>query len=251
MQVASLMQKFETIIDENQQLKQELEKVKKIHKEEVNQMKQELNEVKRTNDHLKKDVQKMCDKLKNAVRTDIDEQIAIQKSEFNDLLETKCVSLQTHTMPLPVPPFYFSMANLNQYQSNGLEYSSESFYSHPGGYKMKVCVFPNGFSDSKGTHMEIFVGIVRGEFDDHLRWPLNGRITVQAYNRTTNQWSNEYTIVLNEKVCDPKYVKRCVDVLEHGCIGTSQFLSLLELKNDYVKATNIVRFRITRVEICN
>ena len=56
MQVANLMRKFETITVENQQLRQELEKVQKIHKEELNQMKQELSEVKKKNDHLNEDM---------------------------------------------------------------------------------------------------------------------------------------------------------------------------------------------------
>ena len=66
-QVASLMHKCETITAENQQLRQELEKVQKIHREEVNQMKQELNQIKKTNEHLQKanqDMQKVCNELK-------------------------------------------------------------------------------------------------------------------------------------------------------------------------------------------
>ena len=107
MQVASLMRKFGTITVENQLLRQEL-----------NQVKQELNEVKKKNDHLQKaneDMQKMCGELKNgqnAVKADINEQKVIQKSKFDDL-EIKCVSLQTHSTPLPVPPFYFSLSNVN------------------------------------------------------------------------------------------------------------------------------------------
>ena len=63
--------------------------------------------------------------------------------------------------------------------------------------------------------MSVFVGILHGEFDDQLRihWPF---ITTQAYNRTMGRWSNEHTIVVNERECDPQYVKPEI----HGCIGT-------------------------------
>ena len=248
MQVASLMRKFGTITVENQLLRQEL-----------NQVKQELNEVKKKNDHLQKaneDMQKMCGELKNgqnAVKADINDQKAIQKSKFDDL-EIKCVSLQTHSMPLPVPPYYFSLVNVNQYLTILSDYDpvycSKRFYSHPGGYKMNVCVCPNGVKNFTGTHMSVYVSILCGEFDDQLRWPFDGSITIQAYNRTTEQWSNEHTIVMNEKD-GLQNVKRCVDLLAHGGRGYHNFLSLSELKNDYVKETNVVRFRITKVEICN
>ena len=258
MQIANLMRKFETITVENLQLRQELEKVQEVHKkalkvnkEELDQMKQELSEVKKKNDHLQKaneDMQKMCDKLKkgqNAVRADIDEQ--------KNVLEKKCALLQTHTMPLPVPPYYFSMPNFNQYPLSDYDpvYLSEPFYSHPGGYKMVAGVYPNGFGRYKGTHMGIYLGIFRGEFDDQLHWPFDGSITVQVYNNTTGQWCNEQTIVINEKECGLKIVMRPVDALAYGSWGYSDFLSLTELKNNYMTQKNVVNFRITKVEICN
>ena len=255
MQVASLMRKFETIAvefktvsTENRWLRQELEKVQKVHLEELNQVKQELNDVKKKNNHILKaneDMQKMYDEHK-----------AIEKSKFDDL-ETKYVSLQTHAMPLPVPPFYFSVRNVHQYVTvlsdinHDPIYDSEPFYSHPGGYKMYVSVYPNVSSRYRGAHMAVYVGILCGEFDDHLRWPFNGSITVQAYNRTTEQWSNEHTIVMNRNECGLRYVKRPVDILTHGSWGELEFLSVPELKRDYVKETNRVRLRITKVEICN
>ena len=240
-QVASLMRKFDTVTaqfktvsTENQQLRQEVEKMQKIHKDELNQMKQELMEVKKRNAHL----QRECDELKRAVRADF-------HKKFNDL-EKKCVSLalQTHTVPLPVPPFYFSVANVDHFQSNDLAYRSEPFYSHPGGYKISVSVYPNGYGDSYGMYMGVYVIILRGEFDDQLCWPFDGRITVQAYNRTTKQWSNEHTIILER-------VTRCTDVLAHGCWGFSNYLRLSDLIADYVWGTNIIRFRIVRVRISN
>ena len=233
MQVASLMWKFGTITVENQLLRQEL-----------NQVKQELNEVKKKNDHLQKaneDMQKMCGELKNgqnAVKADINEQKTIQKSKFDDL-EIKCVSLQTHSIPLPVPPFYFSLSNVNQCLTILSDYDpvyrSEGFYSHPGGYKMNVTVYPHGVVNHRGTHMSVYVSILRGEFDDQLRWPFDGSITIQAYNRTTEQWSNKHIIVMNERECGLKNVERPVDVLSDGIWGQPAFLPLSKLRKDYVK----------------
>ena len=54
-----------------------------------------------------------------------------------------------------------------------------------------------------------------------LRWPFDGSITVQAYNRTTEQWSNEHTITMNKDICN-KHVERCVDILARGNWGHSK-----------------------------
>ena len=97
--------------------------------------------------------------------------------------------------------------------------------------------------------MGVYISILRGEFDDGLHWPFDGRITIQAYNRTTEQWSNERVIVMNKERCSLKVVERCTNVLSCGSRGIREFLTLSELKTDYVKGTNGVRFQVTKVEI--
>jgi TNF receptor-associated factor 4 len=228
MQVASLMKKFEAVVVENRMLKQELDKSKKVHQQSLDQVKQELNET-------KKEHQRSLDGVKQEV-VDLKQALHQQKEK-----------LQSHSIPLPVPPFYFSVSNFQHYQSNELPFFSESFYSHPGGYKMEVEIHPNGFTDARGTHMSLYVVILRGEFDDQLRWPFDGSITVQAYNRTTERWSNDHTITMNKAIC-AKEVERCVDKVSQGGCGYPNFLSLSDLKDNYLKSTVFIHFRVTSVE---
>ena len=219
-QVACLQRKFETnlqrvtaLATENQQLRQEL---KEAHERELklSRLEEELSEVK-----------KKYELLQIAQKE--------QHSKFEDH-EKQCV-------PLPVPPFYFSLPNFHQYQSNGLRYWSEAFYSHPGGYKMMMQVYPYGCAPCKGTHMSVHVVILRGEFDDKLHWPFDGSITIHLYNRTTEQWSNARKIRI-------PVVNRCVGEFAHDSLGHNDFISLSELERSYVKTTNVVRFRVTNVQ---
>ena len=156
--------------------------------------------------------------------------------------------LQTHTIPLPVPPFYFSLTNFKYYQNNELDCFSEPFYTHPGGYKMRVTIYPNGYGDARGAYLGVYVAIYRGEFDDQLRWPFNGSITVQAYNHTTEQWSNKHIITMNKECCIDN-VERCVDTLRQRSWGYPNFLSLSDLIIDNYLKDTIVRFRVTNVKV--
>ena len=114
---------------------------------------------------------------------------------------------------------------------------------------MKVVINPNGFNDARGAYMGLYIAIFRGEFDDQLCWPFNGSITVEAYNRTTEQWSNGLTITMNEKEC-PKRVERSVDTLAKGSWGCYKFLSLVDVNENYLKDTwSHVRFRVTSVGV--
>ena len=83
-------------------------------------------------------------------------------------------------------------------------YMLDPFYSHDGGYKMRLWVFPNGYGKEEGKYMSVFTCLVKGEYDDKLKWPLRGSITVQLLDqsgkgnhlertiRYTNRYNNTY-----------------------------------------------------------
>ena len=78
---------------------------------------------------------------------------------------------------------------------------------------MVVALRPNGISDRKGTHVSLHVHLLPGEFADQLRWPFSGKITVQSYDRTKQQWSFQRVIEMNERKSGLVAVSRCVGTL--------------------------------------
>ena len=46
-------------------------------------------------------------------------------------------------------------------------------------YMMCLKVYANGQGDGKGTHVTVAVCLMRGEFDDLLKWPFRGDFTIQ------------------------------------------------------------------------
>ena len=57
------------------------------------------------------------------------------------------------------------------------------FYTHPHGYRMCLEVDPKGYATGKGTHVSVFTCLMKGPFDDHLKWPFRGEITIQIVNQ--------------------------------------------------------------------
>ena len=258
MQVASLMRKFDVIAAENKMLKQELCEMKK-EMSEVKQTSQkqqeELIEVKEANEQVKESNRKQQEEL-SEVRQELsevkkkNEQLEKRQDAVKADIDEKCVSLQNHTTPLPVPPFYFTVPNFEHYLKSNLVYKSEAFYSHPGGYRMCVSIFPNSSGSYSGTHLNLCVHIQHGEFDDRLRWPFKGKVTVQVYNFTTEEWLNEKTIVLTKEECGIECVQRCVGVSSNMGWGYYNFLSHSELKKYYMTSTqkfSVTKFRVAKV----
>ncbi len=60
---------------------------------------------------------------------------------------------------------------------------------------MCLQVVPNGMMSSAGKDVSICVKLMRGERDDQLTWPFQGKITVQILN-----WS-----------CDQRHATRVID----------------------------------------
>ena len=60
---------------------------------------------------------------------------------------------------------------------------SPAFYTHSHGYRMCVNIVPNGVGGGEGTHVSIFVFMMCGPFDDYLKWPFRGEITIQIVNQ--------------------------------------------------------------------
>ena len=253
MQVASLMRKFEAIDAENKLLRQEVCAIKEAHEKEIQEIKftyeSEINQLKCQLDEFKSKNSRACDKLienQETLKFEVKENAETLKT-----LEEKCVTLQNNKAPLSLPPFYFVISNVDHYLERNLDFVSDPFYSHPGGYKMDITVRSDTDSGARATHLCLYVSIIRGEFDDQLKWPFDGEVTVQVYNRTKERWSEETKIQLNEKECGLDVVERQVGLLSSAGWGCEKFLSYPDLKANFVKDTNVVRFRIMSVKVHN
>ena len=63
---------------------------------------------------------------------------------------------------------------------------SRPFYSHRNGYKMCVGVAAQGVcisSASRSNHLAVCVCLMKGEYDNSLKWPFKGVVTIQLLNQ--------------------------------------------------------------------
>ena len=172
------------------------------------------------------------------------EKMARQIEEKHHNLERE---LDTRIVPAPVPPFYFSISNYEHDRKVDYTWKSPPFYSHPGGYKMFCGVYPNGQGDAKGTHLSLFVYIMRGEYDDQLKWPFNGVVTIAMFNRRTNEWDNSKDFKLDDSVPNNDR-RRVVDRLSGGGCGYPRWITSKELAEKYL-LEDIIRFKVKKVEV--
>ena len=87
-------------------------------------------------------------------------------------------------------PTYMYDITLSNYQAvkRGYGYiDSPPRYTHPGGYKYKLRLWPNGLGVGNGTHVTVAVYSVKGDHDAELKFPVNFIIFLQLLNQHRDQ----------------------------------------------------------------
>ena len=84
----------------------------------------------------------------------------------------------------------FTIGDFKKKQANK-DQLSLPFYTHNRGYKFCLNVYPNGISSSSGSHLSVRVELMKGEYDDELKWPFEGDILIELLNWRENKKKGE------------------------------------------------------------
>ena len=144
------------------------------------------------------------------------------------------------------------MTEYSKHKGNPRWYSPP-FYTGPGGYKICLKVYADDKVDGTGTHVSVFVTLMRGEHDDKLTWPFRGNITIQLMNQNSDEDNVEYTVVFDDRTATHEDVSGRVTVrirAKNGW-GRCKFISHTKLESatkQYIK-NDCIKFRVTKVVV--
>jgi TNF receptor-associated factor 4 len=102
-----------------------------------------------------------------------------QQQAINRQQENILARLQSREIPMNYKFTEYSRLKT----ANNIEIYSPLFYTSPGGYKMCISVFANGYGSGNGTHVSVAAHLMKGENDDHLSWPFTGKVTIELLNQ--------------------------------------------------------------------
>ena len=125
------------------------------------------------------------------------------------------------------------------------EWYSSPFYTHNRGYKFRLKVHPNGHGTGSGSHLSVYAQIMRGEYDNELEWPFEGRITIELLNWREDKNHHSLMIHFNRHL-DPKGSNSSHAIYRETGTGRGRhlFISLTDLasttnteylRDDYLK----------------
>ena len=101
-------------------------------------------------------------------------------------------SNEVHTVPA-----VFTLDKFKQRQTDDHYWHSPPFYTHQRGYKMVLFVYPNGFGECHSKWVSVFIKLIRGEYDQYLRWPFMGTVTVEILNQKRDKFHESQAIAFD------------------------------------------------------
>ena len=143
-------------------------------------------------------------------------------------LRRQCLAIESRVCLCPIE---FTMTDFGSFKQEHDRWLSPSFYTHAGGYRfcLQVCACEH----RSNTHISIFAHLMRGEFDNSLKWPFRGDITIQLLNQLRDKNHYEKTVPFTDPNAAAGRVTVCV--MNSGW-GYSDLISYAKLAYD--RATN-------------
>ena len=176
-----LAQKVPKLEDKIKQQGDKIEQQVDLIKQQGEQMKQQGDQIKQQGDQMKQQgdqIKQQGDQMKQQ-----GDQIKQQGDQIKELIDglgrqDKVLKVLCRTTSQAVPPVEFTVENIQKLRVNNDTWYSPPFYSHLGGYKMRLRV------ESNFVVLNISVCLMKGEFDDDLSWPLEGTLTLEQPLKT-------------------------------------------------------------------
>ena len=128
----------------------------------------------------------------------------------------------------------------------------QPFYTHSHGYRMCVRVRPNdAFGLERRFHVSIYVCLVKGLFDDDLKWPFRGKVTIQIVNQAGDHSHVEKTITYDEDTPDGSAGRPTDKEQTKTGWGVHRFLAHSDLDYNHAKNTQYMKDNVIVVRIKN
>ena len=159
--------------------------------------------------------------------------------------------LQEAVLETRTPPIVLTLSHFEQMKTKSKGWFSSPFYSHVNGYKLCLCVYPNGVREGAGNHVSVYVYLMKGKNDAHLTWPFCGSITVELLNQKSDQTHHKGVIRFSDMQANV-FNSRVVDGERGSGYGMTTFISHTQLagtpQTQYLKSDSII-FRTMEVRV--
>lgn len=107
-----------------------------------------------------------------------------ENKQLKQQVEEMALDQQMQVVSTPIPcAVDFTMTNFKQKKKDDIIWHSPPFYTGPMGYKVCLTIAANGQGERKGQYVSASFCLMRGEFDDQLKWPFTERLRIKLLSK--------------------------------------------------------------------
>ena len=156
--------------------------------------------------------------------------------------------------PYQVAPITVKITKFSYLLESMNEWDSSPFFAFEGGYQMCLRVYPAGNGVGEGTHVSVFLALIKGPHDDELEqsghWPMRGTFTIELLNQLNDSDRHICMVQFHHHRCSEctKRVQGIIKTQANIGLGTQTFIShdtLLHNSNDSNHKSDFLIFRIS------
>ena len=160
-------------------------------------------------------------------------------TERSEKLERMCGLRHTFTM------YNFSLEKAKDMYDN---WKTLPMYTHLCGYKFCIGVDANGCVQTRGESVNVELWVMKGEYDDRLKWPVTARFTLELVNHFEGGENKRVAQTIKWRQPDKKY-DRITGFRTNGNIKKYHFIRHSELPYNPVMQTQFLKDDTLHFEI--
>ena len=148
-------------------------------------------------------------------------------------------TLRLHTLSISgdkTCPVTVRVSEVADKKKNKTKWHSYPFYTHDKGYRMCLRVIINGTGQGEGTHVSVFLYLMKGNYDSNLSWPLLGAFEIALLNQKMDgeHFINnpiKFTEKTPSAIANKVSAKQPDEIARDG-LGRNEFISHKELEKE-------------------
>ena len=218
---------------ENKQLKQQVHLLMEGLTPHMSTQSKRLVDLENENKELKQKVEKLTEDIKaHYISQSLDHSTISGLQKEAEKLKK---DLNAYEIDTPLCPVEIIMKKFEEHKKDGEDWHSPPFYTHPKGYKMCLRVYAGGNGNGANTHVSVYFTLMKGEYDDQLKWPFQGKFTIQLLSQNGDENHRSGTVTFDADTPDI-YCNRVVDGerCQYGW-GRPTFIAHTKLKPRYLQ----------------
>ena len=126
-------------------------------------------------------------------------------------------------------PVTIKLTKFKKLNKDKMSWHSNPFYTHNKGYKMCLKIHAAGYGNGKGTHISVFLFLMKGPHDDELTWPMREKLEIRLMNQISNGKHHIMVLPYDDETPDDCTNPVKEQEVATGGSGSHQFISNEEL----------------------